>query len=213
MATAMLTWRKKKLRVSSSKMYPVNDFSASVKIKQKKSSSKKKRVELEEIEFTAICVANAGINPQDEYISWRKLIKRSGVIYLHGKAWRTNPFILQSVSLGNTILDDYGRLRYGELKLKFKEKNKKEKSDTKVKKAAASEAAKARKKVNKKKKTKVTFKAGSKVRIIGNYWVDGQKIGASLKKKNVTIQKISGSKAYIAEGSAWIYINILSLVK
>lgn len=213
MAIVMLKWKNKKLLVNSSKIYPASDFSASVKIKEKKSSSKKKNTELEEIEFTAVCNANTGTDPQKEYESWRALVKKSSVLYLHGKAWRTNPFILQSVSLDGVITDDYGRIRYAEIKLKFKEKNKKEKAEKKAKKAAASEASKAQRKNVKQKGKQVSFRAGSKVKITGNYWADGSRVDPSLKKKNVTIQKKTGSKAYIAEGMAWIYISVLSLVK
>lgn len=213
MANVVLMWRKKKLRVDAAQIYPVQDFSASVEIKKKKSSSKKKKTELEEIEFSAVCNASMGVDPQAEYASWRKLIKCSGILYLHGKAWRTNPFVLQSVSLDDVILDNYGRIRHAELKLAFQEKNKKEKKDTKVKKAAATEAAKAAKKPRKNKTSKVGIKPGSKVRIVGNRWADGQAVSPAMKKRNVTVQKISGSKAYISEGAAWIYLSILSLVE
>lgn len=213
MATAMLKWKNKKLQVNSAQIYPLSDFSASVKIKEKKSSSKKKNTELEELEFTAVCNANTGADPQEEYESWCGKIKKSGILYLHGKAWSTTPFILQSVSLDGVITDDYGRIRYAELKLKFKEKNKKEKSEKKAAKAAASEASKAQRKNAKQKGNQITFRAGSKVRITGNYWADGTKVDPSMKKKNVTIQKISGAKSYIAEGAAWIYTNVLTLVE
>lgn len=206
-------WGKMKFKVAKSNYAAIKTLSAKSEIKKEKSKSKKKKTELEEINITAIYNASLGDTPQEAYDDWKNLIKKVNPLYLHGAAWDGNDMQLQSVSLDSVVLDDYGRVRAGEIKLKFLEKNKKPKNKKKAKKAAASEAKKNAKKRTSRNKKLVKTQAGSKVRIIATNWVDGSKVDATIKKRNVTVTKVSGNKSYIAEADKWVYTNSLSLVK
>ncbi len=212
MAT-MGKWRDKTFEVSTNKVNPFDGFSTSAEIKGKDSKSKKKKTELEEVSFSVNCHSAAGVDPENEYYSWRSRIGKTGPLYVHGRIWKSNPLKLTKVSLGGVIQDDFGRFRYTEISLTFEEVNQKETNWSKGAKAAASAAQKAARKKAKNKNKKATIKVGSKVRLTGTYWADGQKIANSMKNWTVTVGRISGSKAYISQASAWVYTSTLSLVK
>lgn len=145
MAT-MGRWGKKTFEVSTKKINPFSNFATSAESKADDSTSKKKKpsIELEKVSFSVTCNANAGVNPEEEYYSWRQLINKANYLYIHGEKWWSNPLILKSVSLGSTQLDDFGRFRVAEISLSFEEKNQKQKKRTS--RATASKADKAARK-------------------------------------------------------------------
>ena len=155
--------------------------------------------------------AGAGVNPQSEYESWCSLIKKTGVLYLHGRRFGRETR-LTDVSLSGVQLDDFGRIRFATIGLTFEEVNTKETKGEAGARAAASEAKKAEKKAKKKKGKKVTISVGSSVKLTGNYYTDGQKILAEEKKRILKVGKIKGDKAYLPQVDAWVYISTLSLV-
>lgn len=207
----MAKWRSKTFEVSRSKTTPLKNFSTSTTIKGEDSKSKKKKTEPVTFTFDVDLHANAGVKPQKEYESWCSLIKSTGVLYLHGRRFGRETRLTE-VSLSGVLLDDYGRIRFATMGLSFEEVNQKETSTKSGAKVAVSEAKKAEKKVKKKKGKKVKISVGSSVRLTGTYYADGEKILSSEKKRILKVGKIKGSKAYLPQVEAWVYISTLSLV-
>ncbi|MCI5996095.1 MAG: hypothetical protein MRZ45_09175 [Blautia sp.] len=127
MAT-MARWGKKTFEVSTKKVNPIESFSTSAEKKASDSKSKKKKpsIELEEVSFSYVCHANAGVDPEEEYYSWRSLIGQKNPLYIHGRKWWSNNLKLEKVSLGSVKQDDKGRMRIGTISLSFIEENKKQ---------------------------------------------------------------------------------------
>lgn len=144
MAT-MGRWGSRTFEVSTKKVNPFKGFSTSAEKKADDSKSKKTKTELEKVSFTITCHAAAGVDPEEEYYAWRKLIGESNYLYVHSAKWWSNPLVLQSVSLGSVTQDDFGRFRTAEISLSFEEKNQKQK-----KRDSRATASKADKKARKK---------------------------------------------------------------
>lgn len=207
----MAKWRNKTFEVSRNKVNPLKNFSTSTTIKGDDSKSKKKKTELVPFTFDVDIHANAGVNPQTEYESWCSLIKKTGVLYMHGRRWGRETR-LKEVSLSGVQQDDFGRIRFATIGLTFEEVNKKETSGKTGSRAAASEAKKAEKKAAKNKGKKVTISVGSSVKLTGTYYVDGQKILPEEKTRILTVGKINGNQAYLSQVDGWVYTSTLSLV-
>ena len=142
----MAKWRNKTFEVSTKKVNPLKNFSTSTTIKSDDSKSKKKTTELVPFTFDVDVHAGAGVNPQSEYESWCSLIKKTGVLYLHGRRFGRETR-LTDVSLSGVQLDDFGRIRFATIGLTFEEVNTKETKGEAGARAAASEAKKAEKKL------------------------------------------------------------------
>lgn len=207
----MAKWRDKTFEISTNKVNPMKNLSTSTTIKGDDSKSKKEKTELVPISFDVDIHANAGLNPQTEYESWCSLIKETGVLYIHGRAFGRETR-LKEVSLSGVQFDDFGRIRFATIGLSFEEVNKKETSGSSGARVAATEAQKAEKKAAKKKGKKVTISVGSSVKLTGTYYTDGQKILAEEKKRVLKVGKINGNKAYLSQIDAWVYTSTLSLV-
>ena len=82
--------------------------------------------ELEKVSFSVTCNAAAGVDPEEEYYSWRSLVNTANYLYVHGARWKSGQLKLKRVSIGSTKMDDFGRIRTAELSLDFEEINKKE---------------------------------------------------------------------------------------
>ena len=100
------------------------------------------------MKFSIACHANAGVDPQKEYYTWRGLIGQTNYLYILGKKWKSNRLQLQKVSLGSVTNDGNGRFRYAEISLEFTEEN--VKSSSKSSRSGASKADKKKKKKKKK---------------------------------------------------------------
>ena len=147
MAT-MAPWGSQSLTISTKKIRPFDGFSTAAEIKDKDSKSKKKGLELEGVKFSIKCHANAGVDPEKEYYTWRGLIGQVNYLYVHGKKWKSNRLKLEKVSLGSVTSDGLGRFRYAEISLEFTEEN--VKSSSKSSRSGASKADKKKKKKKKK---------------------------------------------------------------
>ena len=207
----MAKWRDKTFEISRDKVNPLKNFSTSTTIKSEDSKSKKEDTELVPFTFDIDVHANAGVNPQTEYESWCTLIKKTGVLYMHGRRWGRETR-LKEVSLSGVQQDDFGRLRFATIGLTFEEVNNKETSGDEGARAAASEAKKAEEKAEKEKGKKVTISVGSSVKMTGTYYTDGQEILPEEKTRVLTVGKINGNQAYISQVDGWVYISTLSLV-
>ncbi|MSS90419.1 hypothetical protein FYJ45_19690 [Eisenbergiella tayi] len=145
MAT-MGRWGNQSFTISTKKIRGFEGFSTAAEKKDKDSKSKKKSLELESVKLSIACHANAGVDPQKEYYTWRGLIGQTNYLYIHGKKWKSNRLQLQKVSLGSVTNDGKGRFRYAEISLEFTEENVKPSN-----KSSRSGASKADKKKKKKK--------------------------------------------------------------
>lgn len=119
-------WGAKTFEVSTRKVNPFTGFSTSASAKSDDSTSKKKDTELEKVNFSVTCNAAAGVDPEDEYYSWRSMINSANYLYIHGARWMSEQLILKSVGMGSVKLDDFGRFRTAEISLSFEEKNQKQ---------------------------------------------------------------------------------------
>lgn len=137
-------WGAKTFEVSTRKVNPFTGFSTSAEAKSDDSTSKKKDTELEKVSFSVTCNAAAGVDPEDEYYSWRSMINSANYLYIHGERWRSDQLILKSVGLGSVKMDDFGRFRTAEISLSFEEKNQKQTKQSS--RATASKADKAARK-------------------------------------------------------------------
>lgn len=119
-------WGSKTFEVSTRKVNPFTGFTTSAESKSDDSVSKKKETELEKVSFSVTCNAAAGVDPEEEYYSWRSLVNAANYLYVHGARWKSGQLKLKRVSIGSTKMDDFGRIRTAELSLDFEEINKKE---------------------------------------------------------------------------------------
>lgn len=119
-------WGTKTFEVSIRKVNPFTGFTTSAESKSDDSVSKKKETELEKVSFSVTCNAAAGVDPEEEYYSWRSLINTANYLYIHGAKWKSGQLKLKRVDIGSTKMDDFGRIRTAELSLNFEEINKKE---------------------------------------------------------------------------------------
>ncbi len=209
--SVMAKWKWKTFDVSTKKVNPLSNFSTSSTIKGDNSESKKKNTELVPISFDVNLHSAVGIDPQAEYESWCNLIKKTGVLYFHGKRFGRETR-LTKVALSGVQMDDFGRIRYAVLGLTFEEVNKKEvKNDKSAIKASTSKEVKEEKKKKKTKGKKVSIQVGSKVKLTGKLYTDGKAILDSDKKRILTIDKINENKAYLTQVKSWAYLSDLSL--
>lgn len=119
-------WGSKSFEVSTKRVNPFTGFSTSAESKSDDSVSKKTDTELEKVSFSVTCNAAAGVDPEEEYYSWRSMINMENYLYIHGGRWQSNQLVLKSVGLGSVTMDDFGRFRTAEISLSFEEKNKKQ---------------------------------------------------------------------------------------
>ena len=119
----MGSWGSKIFEINSNRVLPFRDFQTSAEIKQDDSTSKKPGLELEKVSFTVPCLAEAAVDPEAEYITWRALIGASHFMYINGRRWQSNPLRLKKVGFSATKMDDLGRIHYAELALEFEEEN------------------------------------------------------------------------------------------
>ena len=179
--------------------------------KKGKSKTVIKGLKPQTVSFSINPIYETGVNPRTEFESYKKLITKTGRLYVGGKAF--GPYLmLMSASLSNVVLDGFGRMHSCTISLSFKQSTKK-KANKDAKKLKPDKNRKKNKKAkNQKAKDakKNTIKAGSKVKIVGSKYNDGSKVSSSDKKKTFKIKSISGSIATLSNNKK-IKISSLSL--
>lgn len=225
------SWKNKKWEVSPSKIYNLEGFSTSFKLKvdqnQDKEGSPATNVrgrELVPLSFDVTLSDVVGINVRAEIESWAALIGEAAPFYLGGKRFGPELMQLQSVDVSDVIIDDLGRIRSAKLRLSFEEyadeaaKAKPGATPTSTLDIGPNSQDKASKKPANPQLAQATstgMVAGAKVRIVGNNYATGQKVPQWVKDKTHVISKVSGEKALLgANGgiNSWVYIKDLSLV-
>ncbi len=199
-------WYGKKFQCNSKEINLIDGLTTSYEAnevtktdKKGKSKTKIKGLKPQQVTFTITPLYETGVKPRKEFESYKKLVTRTGRLYIGGKAF--GPYLmLMSASLSDVVLDNKGRMHYATITLTFKQSTKK-----KFKKDAKKLRAEKKRRKNKKSKNqkakdakKHTIKAGSKVKIVGSKYNDGTKVPNSDKSKTFKIKSISGTVATLS---------------
>lgn len=208
MANIQAQWYGKKFKCSANTINLIDGLSTSFEINEETKTDKKgkskttiKGLKPQEVRFSIAPLYEAGVNPRTEFESYKKLIGKTGRLYIGGKAF--GPYLmLTSASLSNAVLDNSGNIHSCSIALSFKQSTKKA-----YKKDAKNLKADKNRKKNKKPKNqkakdakKITIQAGSKVKIVGDKYSDGKPVPNSDKNKIYQIKSISGSTATLSNG-------------
>ena len=207
-------WYNKEFKCSSKVINLIDGLSTSYEINEEtktdkngKSKTVKKDLKSQNVSFSISPVYAMGIKPRNEFESYKKLIGKTGRLYIGGKAF--GPYLmLISSTLSNVILDNKGNMLSCTIALNFEQSTKK-KYTTDAKKLKAEKKKKIK---NKKAKnaTKKTITAGEKVVIVGSKYADGETVSKADKNKKHTVKKSTGSTATLSNGRQ-INISGLSL--
>jgi len=221
------SWKNKKWEVSPNKIYNLEGFSTSFKLKfdqnQDKEGSPATNVrgrELVPLSFDVTLSDVVGINVRAEIESWAALIGEAAPFYLGGKRFGPELMQLQSVDVSDVIIDDLGRIRSAKLRLNFEEyadeaaKAKPGATTTSTKDIGPSSQDKIAKKPANPQLDQATttgIETGSRIRIVGNNYATGERVPQWVKDSIYTVAKVSGERALISGINYWVYIKDLSL--
>lgn len=121
---------RKAFEVSSKKTYTFDglQYGSSLSTESQDAAGKKpstytKGPELNTLSFKVMLDVMQGVNPRQELDDWEK-IKDAAVAYpfiLKNKPLGSSKWLLESVQLSNTIIDNLGNILAGEINLQFKE--------------------------------------------------------------------------------------------
>lgn len=201
-------WYNKSFKCNSNAINLIDELTTSYQInevtktdKKGKSKTTKKGLKPQTVDFTISPLYAAGVNPRKEFESYKKLIGKTARLYVGGKAFE--PYLmLVSASLSNVVLDNVGNMHSCKIALSFEQSTKK-KATADAKKLTASKNSKnAKKSKNSKAKSakKKTLAAGSKVKIVGDTYSNGQNVSSSDKTKSYKVSSISGNVATLSNG-------------
>lgn len=124
----MAKWGPKSWEVSSQKVAALNGVSASVELDTENSddkagspATKTKALKLQTFNFEFDLAAVVGSDVRSEYESWTGLIGQYAPFYLAGRRFGPANVQLTAVSLGDTTLDNFGRILKGKISITLKE--------------------------------------------------------------------------------------------
>jgi TusA-related sulfurtransferase len=227
--TLIASWMDKSWEVSVNRIYNLENLSTTFKLKTDKNEDKEgtppinvRGNELIPLSFEVPLSDVAGVDVRAEIDSWAKLVGGSGPFYLGGKRFGPERMQLQTVDVGDVIIDDLGRIRSARLSLEFEEDasvvlNTSDASGTSAMSVGAStEDKSSMKPVNGQlaNSSSTGITAGSKIKIVGTDYATGQKIPQWVKDKTHIVTKISGEKALVGGNggiNSWVYLKDLSL--
>jgi hypothetical protein len=122
------SWNGKQWEVSSKHIMTIENFTTAYKLKTEsgddsegKAPSNVRGLELMPLSFTTHISDAVGIDVRAELESWGALVGQSAPFILGDKPLSDTDFRLLEVSLGNTFLDDLGRIREAALSVNFEE--------------------------------------------------------------------------------------------
>jgi len=125
----MAKWREKSWEVSPHKVNAIENLSFAYEQKAENNkdaegspATNERGMELFFLSFSCVLHSGAGVDVMKEIESWQSLISKTGVFYLNGKQLGPN-LQLRKVFVGNTMLDDFGRIRLATLSFTLKEHN------------------------------------------------------------------------------------------
>ncbi len=176
--------------------------------------------ELFPLTFDTVLHSGAGIDVRAEIESWEALVTQVNYFYLAGT--RLGPKLqLRKVSVSNTKIDDFGRLRLATLAFEFKEYDASTSSvkvDTSALDIGPSADDKAQKKITNAavgKASEESIKVGSYVKPTGTKYATGQTIPEWVKNQSHKVSKIDGNRVLLGADSgisSWVYLNEVTLV-
>lgn len=124
----MASWNGKTWEVSNNRIAALNGISASVELDTENSDDKAgspatqtKALKLQTMTFDFDLAATVGCNVRDEYESWTELIGQYAPFYLAGKRFGPANLLLTGVSLGDTVLDNLGKILMGKITITLTE--------------------------------------------------------------------------------------------
>ena len=124
----MAKWGEKVWEVSSQRIAALDGISASVELDTENSddkagspSTKTKALKLQTMNFDFNLASVAGCDVRSEYESWTALIGQYAPFFLADRRFGPANFQLIGVGLGDTVLDDFGRILKGTISVSFTE--------------------------------------------------------------------------------------------
>lgn len=124
----MAQWSGKSWEVSSRRVAALNGISASVELDTENSddkagspATKTKALKLQTMSFDFDLATIAGCDVRGEYESWTALVGQYAPFILSGRRFGPPNFQLTGVSLGDTTLDDFGRILKGKISITLTE--------------------------------------------------------------------------------------------
>lgn len=124
----MAQWNSKTWEVSTRKIAALNGVSASVELDTENTDDKAgspatntKALKLQTMSFDFDLATVAGCDVRSEYESWTKLVGEYAPFYLAGRRFGPANLQLTGVSLGDTTIDDFGRILKGKITISLTE--------------------------------------------------------------------------------------------
>ena len=124
----MAKWATKTWEVSSHRIAALNGVSASVELDTENSDDKAgspatntKALKLQTFNFEFDLAVVAGNDVRGEYESWTALVGSYAPFFLAGRRFGPENLQLTAVSLGDTVLDDFGRIVKGKISINLTE--------------------------------------------------------------------------------------------
>lgn len=223
----MAKWRTKTWEVSAKKVNALAALSFSYTMKaqvntdlEENPKTNERGTELFPLSFETQLHSGAGIDVRAEIESWEALVTKAGDFYLQGRRLGP-PLQLKQVTVGDVILDDFGRIRAAKLSFSFIEydpattpvldptsalhigpaaDDKKEMAPANSQLAAAETTG---------------LKVGCKVKPTGEKYYTGEKIPQWVKDRAHIVSQIRGEKTLLGHPdgiNSWVYTAELTLV-
>lgn len=124
----MAKWGSKTWEVSSQRVAVLNGITASVELDKENNDDKAgspatntKALKLQTFNFDFDLAVVAGSDVRGEYESWTAQVGNYAPFYLAGRRFGPPNLQLTAVSLGDTILDDFGRIVKGKISITLTE--------------------------------------------------------------------------------------------
>ncbi len=117
--SVMARWNSKTWEVSSRRVAALNSISAGIELDTDKADDKAgfstKALKPQTLSFDFNLATVAGCDVRAEYESWTNIVGQCAPFFLSGRRFGPANYLLTSVSLGDTILDDFGRILQGKI--------------------------------------------------------------------------------------------------
>ena len=120
----MAQWRGMRWEISPNMIKAIAGLSTSYKLKASTDEDGRRKVEgfeLQPLSLDYDVSDAAGGSPRAEFEAWEGLVGQIGPFYLGGRRFGPRSVQLDEVSIGDLVLDNFGRIRSAKISLKFTE--------------------------------------------------------------------------------------------
>ena len=225
----MAQWGPKTWAVSPQKVMALQGLSFSYsQVAENNASTEEQKptnergTDLVPLSFTTTLHSGAGVDVWAEIKSWESLVTKVFYFYLGGKNLGPK-FQLRKVSVGDTKIDDIGRLRLATISFDFKEyveDTTKAQMSTTALNVTASTEEKEQAQIENTAVTAaetITIKKGDYVKPTGTKYATGQTIPQWVKERSHQVYQIKESENKVLLGhpdgiNSWVYLNEVTLV-